>query len=303
MWDQIQALEFIKRNIIAFRGDPNRITIMGEGAGGVSVGLHLVSPASTNKGLLLHFRWFNLILNKNSECRNYFIECYTVHTLWLWLRNTTTLPWTCCSGSVVASTNSRETNQLYENYITLQISCMKITLHYKSVVLKLHNITNQLCENYITLQISCMKITLHYKSVVWKLHYITNQLYENYITLQISCMKIILHYKSVIWKLYCYFLFFGIGYYKQAILMSGTDLSMYGVAKSFYRPRQYAMQMANLLNCPSKDSYSMILCLRDNTSISWEEIVQAQSQILPNVSLFTNYFFKNLFSITWVENF
>lgn len=50
MFDQLQALEFIKRNILAFRGDPKRITLMGDGAGAVSVGLHLVSPASQNKG-------------------------------------------------------------------------------------------------------------------------------------------------------------------------------------------------------------------------------------------------------------
>jgi carboxylesterase type B len=47
--DQYQALDFIKRNIIVFRGDPNRITLMGDTAGAVSVGLHLVSPASRRR--------------------------------------------------------------------------------------------------------------------------------------------------------------------------------------------------------------------------------------------------------------
>lgn len=46
MWDQVQALEFVKRNILSFRGDPTRVTLMGDGAGGVSVGLHLISPIS-----------------------------------------------------------------------------------------------------------------------------------------------------------------------------------------------------------------------------------------------------------------
>jgi len=50
MSDQLQALDFIKTNIIAFRGDPNRITLMGDGAGAVSVGLHLLSPSSRGKG-------------------------------------------------------------------------------------------------------------------------------------------------------------------------------------------------------------------------------------------------------------
>lgn len=121
MFDQLQALEFIKRNILAFRGDPKRITLMGDGAGAVSVGLHLVSPASQNKG-----------------------------------------------------------------------------------------------------------------------------------------------------------------YYHQVIMMSGTDLSLNGVSNPFYRPRTYAKQLAVKVNCPVDDSYSMIACLRDNSTISWEQIVQAQSDILPN---------------------
>ena len=73
------------------------------------------------------------------------------------------------------------------------------------------------------------------------------------------------------------------GFYKQAILMSGTDLSMSGVAKSFYRPRKYATQLAKLLNCPTEDSYGMLLCLRDNATRTWEDIVRAQSQIKSNV--------------------
>lgn len=48
--DQVQALDFVKKNIKAFRGDPERITLMGDTAGSVSVGLHLISPASRRKG-------------------------------------------------------------------------------------------------------------------------------------------------------------------------------------------------------------------------------------------------------------
>ena len=67
MFDQQMALEFIKENIQAFRGDPSRITIMGDGAGSVSVGMHLVSPVSRNKGQLNgkiiceHSNFINLI--------------------------------------------------------------------------------------------------------------------------------------------------------------------------------------------------------------------------------------------------
>jgi len=51
--DQVQALDFVKKNIKAFRGDPEKITLMGDTAGAVSVGLHLISPASRRKGFYI----------------------------------------------------------------------------------------------------------------------------------------------------------------------------------------------------------------------------------------------------------
>jgi para-nitrobenzyl esterase len=44
--DQQSALRWVQRNIAAFGGDPGRVTLMGQSAGAMSVGAHLVSPAS-----------------------------------------------------------------------------------------------------------------------------------------------------------------------------------------------------------------------------------------------------------------
>ena len=44
--DQVRALQWVQREIAAFGGNPARVTIQGESAGGASVTNHLVSPAS-----------------------------------------------------------------------------------------------------------------------------------------------------------------------------------------------------------------------------------------------------------------
>src|SRR5690606_27382179 len=49
LMDMIAGLEWIKKNIAAFGGDPNKVTIFGESAGGIAVSMLCASPLG--KGL------------------------------------------------------------------------------------------------------------------------------------------------------------------------------------------------------------------------------------------------------------
>lgn len=47
LFDQVQALHFVRENIRSFNGDPERITLFGPGSGAASAGLLAISPLSS----------------------------------------------------------------------------------------------------------------------------------------------------------------------------------------------------------------------------------------------------------------
>ncbi|KAF6775174.1 hypothetical protein AHF37_05355 [Paragonimus kellicotti] len=69
LWDQLLALRWVKDNIEWFRGDPSQITLMGESAGGASVGILTVSPASRNQDLFQR-----VIMTSGSDLSNWAIS-------------------------------------------------------------------------------------------------------------------------------------------------------------------------------------------------------------------------------------
>jgi len=59
--DQRLALAWVKKNIAAFGGDPNNLTLAGESAGGAGVCMHLIAPKET-RGL------FNRVIMQSAGC-------------------------------------------------------------------------------------------------------------------------------------------------------------------------------------------------------------------------------------------
>lgn len=51
--DQVFALRWVRENIHHFGGDPTKVTLYGNSAGGACVHFHLISPLSNGKFLII----------------------------------------------------------------------------------------------------------------------------------------------------------------------------------------------------------------------------------------------------------
>ncbi len=73
-------------------------------------------------------------------------------------------------------------------------------------------------------------------------------------------------------------------FYQQAVMMSGTDLNYFGFIQPFWRPREYARELARHVGCEQEHSYNLIECLRDNNTVTWERILEAQELVVAKVT-------------------
>uniref|UniRef100_A0A914CQ54 Carboxylic ester hydrolase n=1 Tax=Acrobeloides nanus TaxID=290746 RepID=A0A914CQ54_9BILA len=94
MLDQVEAFRFVQQEISNFGGDPSRVTIWGESAGGASVSAHSYSPLSKEvvESIYLdprtanddHLSWLKFVINVGTA---WFFTGFTAQDVELYLRN------------------------------------------------------------------------------------------------------------------------------------------------------------------------------------------------------------------------
>ena len=69
-------------------------------------------------------------------------------------------------------------------------------------------------------------------------------------------------------------------FFHRCIMMSGTDLSASLFVNSYWRPRDYAHELADLLDCYTDDTYRMMQCMR---KVDWRRLLDLQELVEPKV--------------------
>ena len=77
---------------------------------------------------------------------------------------------------------------------------------------------------------------------------------------------------------------FIVGFYHQCIMMSGTDLSRSAYLDPYWSPKSYALDLAGKVGCHTEDTYRTMECMRNNNSVTWQQILEAQQSISPKVN-------------------
>lgn len=90
LWDQLEALKWIKANIANFGGDPNKITAFGSGSGAISTHLLMLSHHADSTSLLLIYIMCVLCINFIANALQIrfavpFCKAALHCILWLWL--------------------------------------------------------------------------------------------------------------------------------------------------------------------------------------------------------------------------
>ncbi|KAH9368393.1 hypothetical protein HPB48_012677 [Haemaphysalis longicornis] len=77
LWDQNLALKWVRANAARFGGNPNEVTLIGQSAGGTSVGLHAASPLSRGlfkRGVMMSGSPLSLILVMSHRGQGKFVS-------------------------------------------------------------------------------------------------------------------------------------------------------------------------------------------------------------------------------------